>query len=47
MLVPVYERLLEATLQAEMQAAEAGTARLLQLATGIGSRRRKSPQFTL
>ena len=48
MLVPVYERLLEATLQAEIQAAEAGTARLLQLATGIGSRRRrKSPQFTL
>ena len=43
----VYKRLLEATLQAEMQAAEAGTARLLQLATGIGSRRRKSPQFTL
>ena len=43
----VYKRLLEATLQAEMQAAEAGTARLLQLAAGIGSRRRKSPQFTL
>jgi hypothetical protein len=33
-------------LQAEMRATEAGTARLLQLATRIGSRR-KPPQFTL
>jgi hypothetical protein len=47
MLVADYERLLEETLQAEIKATEAGTARLLHLATGIGSRRRKSPQFTL
>jgi len=42
-----YAQLLEAMLQAELQAAEAGTARLLQLATRIGSRRRRKPQFTL
>jgi hypothetical protein len=49
MLAPVYERLLEKTLQAEMQATEAGTVRLLQLAARIGSQRsrRKPPQFTL
>ena len=40
-----YAQLLEAMLQAELQATEAGTARLLQLATRIGSRRK--PQFTL
>jgi len=37
--------LARAMLQAELQATEAGTARLLQLATRIGSRRK--PQFTL
>jgi hypothetical protein len=45
MLVPVYERLLEATLQAEIQAAETGTARLLQLVEWID--RKRKPQFTL
>ena len=49
MLVPAYERLLEATLLAETQATEAGTVRLLQLAARLGSQRsrRKSPRFTL
>jgi len=45
MSVLAYAQLLEAMLQAELQATEAGTARLLQLATRIGSRRK--PQFTL
>ena len=38
MLVADYERLLEATLQAEIQATEAGTARLLQLVAWIDRR---------
>ena len=45
MLVAVYERLLEAALQAEIQAAEAGTAQLLQLIARID--RRRKPSFTL
>jgi hypothetical protein len=45
MFVRDYERLLEETLQAEMQATEARTARLLQLAAGI--ERRHKPPFTL
>jgi len=40
-----YERLLEAMLQAETQATEAGTARLLQLVERLDRRRRM--QFTL
>jgi hypothetical protein len=40
---PDYARLLEATLQAEMQVAEACTTRLLQLAAGTGSRCRRKP----
>ena len=44
-LVEDYKHLLEATLQAETLATEAGTARLLQLATGI--ERRRKVQFTL
>jgi hypothetical protein len=39
--VGAYERLLEAMLQAETQATEAGTARLLQLIA------RLKPRFTL
>ena len=46
MRMAAYAQLLEAVLQAEMRATEAGTARLLQPATRIGSRR-KPPQFTL
>ena len=46
MLVPAYAQLLEAALQAEMQATEASTARLLQLAAQI-ERRHREPQFTL
>jgi hypothetical protein len=43
-----YERLLEATLQAEMLETEACTARLLQLAAWIERRHnRRKPQFTL
>ena len=41
MSVLAYAQLLEAVLQAEMRATEAGTARLLQLATRIGSRRKR------
>ena len=44
MLVADYERLLEATLQAETRATEASTARLWQLIAWIESRR---PPFTL
>jgi hypothetical protein len=40
-----YERLLEAVLQAEIEASEAGTARLLQLVDQHDRRRRM--QFTL
>ena len=43
--VAAYERLLEAMLQAETQATEAGTARLLQLVERLDRRRRM--QFTL
>jgi hypothetical protein len=46
MLALDYARLLDATLQAEMQATEANTARLLQLVAQIERRHRK-PQFTL
>ena len=38
-----YERLFEKTLQAELRATEAGTARIQWLAARIGNR----PQFTL
>ena len=41
-----YAYLLEKTLQAELQAYEAGTARIQWLAARIGNRRHK-PQFTL
>jgi hypothetical protein len=44
-LVEDYKQLLEATLQAETLATEAGTVRLLQLAAGID--RRRKVQFTL
>jgi hypothetical protein len=44
--VSVYERLLEAVLQAETQATEAGTARLLQLIDQL-DRRHNPPRFTL
>jgi hypothetical protein len=47
MWVSDYERLLEATLQAEIQATEACTARLLQLAAPARSRKPGPPQFTL
>ena len=40
---PTYERLLEKTLQADLRATEAGTARLQWLAARIGNR----PRFTL
>jgi hypothetical protein len=49
-----YERLLEETLQAEIQETEAGTARLLQLVAWMdrrrnrrSSRRKPQPSFTL
>ena len=42
-----YERLLEATLQAETKAAEAGTNRILQIIGQIEKRRRRNIQFTL
>jgi hypothetical protein len=45
MLAPTYERLLEAALQAETKATEAGTARLLQLIERL--ERRHKPRFTL
>jgi hypothetical protein len=45
MLAPAYERLLEAALQAETQATEASTARLLQLIAQLERRHRK-PQKT-
>jgi hypothetical protein len=45
MWVPEYERLLEEVLQAEIQATEAGTARLLRLVAWID--RRRKLQFTL
>jgi hypothetical protein len=45
MLAPAHEHLLEAALQAETQATEAGTARLLQLIERLERRRRI--QFTL
>ena len=45
MLAPAHERLQEAALQAETQATEAGTARLLQLIERLERRRRI--QFTL
>jgi hypothetical protein len=45
MRVADYARLLEAALQAEILATEAGTAQLLQLAARI--ERRRKPQFTL
>ena len=47
MWVSDYERLLEATLQAETKATEAGTARLLRLVAWIEKRRRRNIQFTL
>jgi hypothetical protein len=49
MLVADYERLLEATLQAEILETEACTARLLQLVAWIDRRRNRKPQpsFTL
>jgi hypothetical protein len=43
--VSAYERLLDAMLEAEMQATEAGTARLQRLLAWIESRRK--PRFTL
>ena len=47
MWVSDYERLLEATLQAETKAAEAGTNRILQIIGQIEKRRRRNIQFTL
>jgi hypothetical protein len=58
MSVPAYARLLEAELQAEIRAYDAGTAHIQQLAAWIENRRRKrnrrrrrssnnKPQFTL
>jgi hypothetical protein len=44
--VSAYERLLEAMLQAETEATEAGTARLLQLIDQL-DRRHKPTRFTL
>jgi hypothetical protein len=41
--VSVYARLLDATLRAEIQATEASTARLQQLAAWAEGRRRKPP----
>ena len=47
MLAPTYERLLEAALQAETKATEAGTNRILQIIGQIEKRRRRNIQFTL